>query len=115
VTSPPISDTLIPGTILLPGQTFISGDGRSYTLQVDGNLVLRNATGFIIWSSNTTGLNVGRFEVAADGSYVLYDTNGMIIWTHGCSNILGSGQSLSVGEFRTSCSGNAQIKLILRF
>lgn len=48
--------------------------------QTDGNLVLYNSSGKVIWATGTEG-RAATLQVQGDGNVVLYDTNNRPIWT----------------------------------
>jgi hypothetical protein len=49
-------------------------------MQVDGNLVLYNATG-VPWNSGTEGNPGAYLRMQDDGNLVIYGTNGAAIWS----------------------------------
>ncbi|KAH9723049.1 EP1-like glycoprotein 4 [Citrus sinensis] len=46
----------------------------------DGNLVLAEADGTVVWQSNTANKGVVRFELLSSGNMVLRDSKGKFIW-----------------------------------
>ncbi len=80
------ADTLSPGQSLTAGQALTSSNGQyKFTMQGDGNLVLRNAAGSAIWDSHTSGLGGQRLSMQSDGNLVLYTTAGASVWKTGTS------------------------------
>ncbi|MGE5453125.1 MAG: hypothetical protein ACM3VZ_14935 [Acidobacteriota bacterium] len=79
---PPGSDDLLSGQRLNVGESLVSlNDQYRFSLQSDGNLVLRNASGQALWSSGTAGRSGARLELqSSDGNLVLYSTSGAAIW-----------------------------------
>lgn len=55
--------------------------GATFTLQTDGNLVVRDATGTARWASGTHDLT--RLQVQSDGNLVGRDAAGVARWTTG--------------------------------
>ena len=81
---------LIPGAVLLPGQSLKSVNGV-YTLayQTDGNLVVyKDATA--VWQSATVGQEPGRVCMQSDGNLVMYGKDGAAQWntsTNSAANV----------------------------
>ncbi|KAH0651213.1 hypothetical protein KY285_032110 [Solanum tuberosum] len=52
------------------------------TLQLgqDGNLVLADSDGTLVWSSNTTGKSVSGLNLTETGNLVLFDTTNRTVW-----------------------------------
>lgn len=77
------SDTLTPGTRLLPGQSLTSANGRYRLLyQTDGNLVLYDDVDRTApWTSNTAGTTAGQVVMQSDGNFVVYDSKVAGLWS----------------------------------
>jgi tyrosinase len=76
----PTGDTMSAGQVLLPDQSFASGDGRFRLIyQTDGNLVLYGPTG-ALWASDTEGSRLGGCIMQGDGNLVIYGPGGLYIW-----------------------------------
>ena len=56
------------------------GDGATFSLGVDGNLVLADANGRIAWQTNTTNKGVVAFRLLPNGNMVLLDSKGNFVW-----------------------------------
>ncbi|CAI9089143.1 OLC1v1023653C1, partial [Oldenlandia corymbosa var. corymbosa] len=56
--------------------------GVNATLQLkqDGDLVLANSDGILVWSTNTRGKSVSGLNLTEQGNLVLFGTNNEIIW-----------------------------------
>jgi hypothetical protein len=78
----PMSDRLLPGQALAPGQSIVSANGNyTFVLQDDGNVVLyRQDTGAALWASDTQGTSPETLAMQEDGNLVLY---GYPPWTGG--------------------------------
>lgn len=70
-----------PGAQLFPGQQAYSADGRYHLeFQTDGNLVLYNNFGTVMWASQTNGAPVAELRMQRDGNLVIYGVDGAPIW-----------------------------------
>ncbi|CAK9155707.1 unnamed protein product [Ilex paraguariensis] len=49
-------------------------------LTEDGDLVLREADGTLVWSTNTSGKNVSGLSLTEMGNLVLFDRNNATVW-----------------------------------
>ena len=56
------------------------GENGTFSLGVDGNLVLANADGRIVWETNTSNKGVVAFRLLSNGNMVLIDTKGKFVW-----------------------------------
>lgn len=70
-----VGDALKVGEELGLGQA-LKGGAYSLTLQDDGNLVLSEPDGKVVWASGTNGKGVKRAALQADGNFVLYKDDG---------------------------------------
>ena len=63
-------------------QTGTSGSGCHLAMQVDGNLVLYDLGGVVLWASHTGGCGTSPYRVAmqSDGNVVVYGGN-QAIWS----------------------------------
>lgn len=72
---------------LYANQSVSSCNGRfSLVMQGDGNVVLYENTGAVLWHSQTHGLPGQALVMQGDGNFVLYDGAGKALWhagTHG--------------------------------
>lgn len=94
---------LSPGTTLLPGQQTFSSDGRFHLdFQHDGNLVLHNSGGSILWATQTSGAPVQELKMQTDGNLVLYGPGGQTLWASQTAGHPGA-------ELRVQTDGNVVI------
>lgn len=71
---------LQPGNTMFPGQVAWSSDGRYHlNFQEDGNLVLYNNAGAVMWATQTNGAPATELRMQPDGNLVMYG-NGQTIW-----------------------------------
>ncbi len=86
-TSGSTSDTLATGTWLKPGQ-FIKSQSGNYllTYRTNGNLVLTNAGGSVIWQTGTLSTAGYASMQISDGNFVLYTPSW---WPYWASNTTG--------------------------
>lgn len=77
------TNTLLANDYLTSNQYLASSDGRfRFTLQSDGNLVLRVvSTGAALWSSATHGKGGVRLNMQGDGNLVLRSSSGSSVWS----------------------------------
>lgn len=77
-----MTDVLRAGNQLGLGETLDSlNGGYTLTLQSDGNLVLTEGTGTVVWASGTDGKGVERANFQTDGNFVLYNGAGEGVWS----------------------------------
>ncbi|GAY67954.1 hypothetical protein CUMW_260450, partial [Citrus unshiu] len=71
-----------------------------FSLGADGNLVLAEADGTVVWQSNTANKGIVGFELLPNGNMVLRDSKGKFIWQSFDypTDTLLVGQSLRVGR-----------------
>jgi len=55
-------------------------ENASFSLGADGNLVLANADGRIVWQTNTSNKGVVALRLLSNGNMVLIDTKGKFVW-----------------------------------
>ncbi|MGW1411638.1 hypothetical protein [Streptomyces sp. NPDC002403] len=72
-----MGDTLRVGGELGIGQ-YLQGGAYRLTLQRDGNLVLSEPKGAVVWETKTQGLDVRAAVLQDDGNFVLYSPNGAV-------------------------------------
>lgn len=70
-----VGDTLRVGEELGLGGS-LTGGAYTLTLQPDGNLVLSEPDGNVVWSTLTHGQGVQRATLQSDGNFVLYKEDG---------------------------------------
>ncbi len=84
-------DTMTAGTMLYPGQSIKSGDGKfTLIMQADGNLVLYRAEGLSLWASGTKGKPVAVCAMQGDGNLVLYQAGPHSVWASNTNGNPGS-------------------------
>lgn len=78
-----VKDHLYPSQYLHLGEYLCSSNGEyTFTLQMDGNLVLSNSINQVLWASNTSGMPVSRFIVNANTNALeLLNSAGQAIWS----------------------------------
>jgi hypothetical protein len=66
--------------------------GRYYYLsyQGDGNLVLYQNNGEVLWASHTAGTTAGEVVMQQDGNLVVYNRGGRAVWASGTASHPGS-------------------------
>ncbi|KAH9778978.1 EP1-like glycoprotein 3 [Citrus sinensis] len=74
-------------------------ENATFSLGTDGNLVLAEADGTVVWQTNTANKGVVGFKLLSNGNMVLYDSKGKFIWQSFDypTDTLLAGQSLRVG------------------
>uniref|UniRef100_A0A0D6R4V4 Bulb-type lectin domain-containing protein n=1 Tax=Araucaria cunninghamii TaxID=56994 RepID=A0A0D6R4V4_ARACU len=75
------------------------GDNATLSFASDGNLVLADADGRLVWSTNTSNKGAVGIELRNDGNLVLYDASNRSVWQsfdHPTDTLL-VGQSLGIG------------------
>ncbi|XP_022931552.1 epidermis-specific secreted glycoprotein EP1-like [Cucurbita moschata] len=74
-------------------------ENATFSLSANGNLVLAEADGTVVWQSNTANKGVVGFELLPSGNMVLLDSNGKFLWQSFDSptDTLLVGQSLRLG------------------
>ncbi|ESR55744.1 EP1-like glycoprotein 4 [Citrus sinensis] len=74
-------------------------ENATFSLGTDGNLVLAEANGTVVWQSNTSNKGVVGFKLLPNGNMVLHDSKGNFIWQSFDypTDTLLVGQSLRVG------------------
>nr|XP_043622716.1 EP1-like glycoprotein 3 [Erigeron canadensis] len=55
-------------------------ENATLSLGTDGNLILAEADGQVVWQTNTANKGVVGFAIQADGNVVLRDSNGSFVW-----------------------------------
>ncbi|MBL1075435.1 LysM peptidoglycan-binding domain-containing protein [Nocardia sp. 2] len=75
-----MGDSLKVGEQLGLGEA-LQGGAYSLTLQDDGNLVLSEPDGNVVWSTLTHGQGVNRAVLQDDGNFVVYKGDGSAAWS----------------------------------
>ncbi|WP_067816433.1 LysM peptidoglycan-binding domain-containing protein [Nocardia inohanensis] len=70
-----MGDSLKAGEELKLGES-LKGGAYSLTLQEDGNLVLSEPDGNVVWAAGTNGQGVERATLQDDGNFVVYKSDG---------------------------------------
>nr|DAD37782.1 TPA_asm: hypothetical protein HUJ06_008423 [Nelumbo nucifera] len=76
-------------------------------LTADGDLILRDFDGTLVWSTSTTGKSVAGLKMTDTGNLVLFDANNQTIWQsfdHPTDTLL-PGQKLVPGQRLTATQG----------
>ncbi|MFJ8159176.1 hypothetical protein, partial [Streptomyces sp. NPDC094468] len=79
---------------LMPGQSWKT-NRVALTMQTDGDLVLRDLSGIMLWHSGTAGTGY-RAIMQADGNFVVYDRSDWGVWSTGTAHR--DGASLYIGS-----------------
>ncbi len=74
------ANQLTSGQSLYAGQYIISSNCYKLVLQGDGNLVIYNGSGTVIWNTGTNGKGGYRAVFQSDGNFVIYTSGGSAIW-----------------------------------
>ncbi|WP_316576101.1 LysM peptidoglycan-binding domain-containing protein [Nocardia canadensis] len=74
-----MGDTLRVGEELGLGQS-LTGGAYTLALQPDGNLVLTEPDGNVVWAAQTHGQDVQRAALQHDGDFVIYKGDGSRVW-----------------------------------
>lgn len=75
-----VGDTLRVGEELGLGQS-LTGGAYTLILQPDGNLVLTEPDGKVVWAAQTHGQGVQRATLQNDGNFVIYKGDGSAAWS----------------------------------
>ncbi|KAM7503144.1 hypothetical protein LguiB_002048 [Lonicera macranthoides] len=80
------------------------GSNAMLQLSLDGDLVLRDADGTLVWSTNTANKNVAGLNLTDEGNLVLFDENNSTVWQSFDypTDALVPGQKLVVGKRLTA-------------
>ncbi|KAM7503139.1 hypothetical protein LguiB_002043 [Lonicera macranthoides] len=80
------------------------GSNATLQLSLDGDLVLRDADGTLVWSTNTASKNVAGLNLTDEGNLVLFDENNSTVWQSFDypTDALVPGQKLVVGKRLTA-------------
>src|SRR5207248_744870 len=63
------------------GQYQSNTDHSTLKMQTDGNLVLRTASGHVLWASNTPGTGSSDYvTMQTDGNLVIYTPDRKVVW-----------------------------------
>ena len=75
------------------------GENATLTFGTDGNLVLAEANGQVVWQTGTANKGVVGFKLLPNGNMALYDSQGNFVWQSFDSptDTLLVGQSLRIG------------------
>ncbi|CAF2051283.1 EP1-like glycoprotein 4 [Brassica rapa] len=82
-------------------------EDATLTFGEDGNLVLAEADGRVVWQTNTANKNAVGIKILENGNMVIYDSNGKFVWQSFDSPT----DTLLVGQ---SLKANGQNKLVSR-
>lgn len=93
------SEATIPHVVWCANRALPVRDGATIELNIDGNLVLRDADGSFVWSSGSSGRSVAGMVITKDCNLVLFDRSNGTVWQsfdHPSDTLL-TGQSLLEG------------------
>ncbi|KAI3816386.1 hypothetical protein L1987_16080 [Smallanthus sonchifolius] len=77
-----------------------ASDGAILNLTSTGDLVLQDADGITVWTTNTAGKSIAGLNLTDDGNLVLFDVNSSVVWQYfdHPTDCLVPGQRLFVGQ-----------------
>jgi hypothetical protein len=92
--------------------------GETAIMQGDGNFVVYNPRGGVVWSTYTQGQPGSYLALQSDGNLVVYNASGWPIWSvnspftppWGCGTLT-IGQGLSQGTTMSSCDGRYTLSM----
>ncbi|MCO5566558.1 hypothetical protein L7F22_020235 [Adiantum nelumboides] len=92
----------------------------SFELSSDGNLILRNGSGTVVWNSGTSKMGVAAASMGDDGNFALVNSSGSTLWQSfdSLTDTLVSGQrlqkgtSLTAGPYRATLQASGNLSLI---
>ncbi|KAH6755618.1 hypothetical protein C2S53_011185 [Perilla frutescens var. hirtella] len=96
--------------------------GENATLELtDGDLVLRDADGSLVWSTDTSGKAIAGLNLTEMGNLVMFDANSSVVWQSfdyptDCllpGQILASGKNLTAGLFSLSVTEQGLVASVL--
>ncbi|KAL6328931.1 hypothetical protein AAG906_007221 [Vitis piasezkii] len=97
-----------PKVVWSANQNFLVRDDATLQLTQDGDLILRDADGTFVWSSNTSGKSVVGLNLTETGNLVLFDSNNASVWQsfdHPTDSLV-PGQILVFGQKLTASASN---------
>ena len=71
----------VTGGVLWQSNTAGAGSGCFAELQGDGNFVVKNNGGQVLWASGTSGTNAAELRLQDDGNLVVYNGVGQPLWS----------------------------------
>lgn len=95
---------IAPGSILEIGKPYQAGV-YSLIFQADGNLVIFNQSGVVIWSAGTGGKGAVQALMQADGNFVISGSAGQAIWSTGTSGKPGAYAQIQSNGALVICYG----------
>ncbi|KAI3979926.1 hypothetical protein MKX01_042580 [Papaver californicum] len=80
------------------GDLIFIGENATHTLGTNGNLVLADVDGCVVWQTNTANKGVTGISMQTNGNLILHDRKGKFIWQsfHHPTDTLAVGQSLKL-------------------
>ncbi|KAJ9686035.1 hypothetical protein PVL29_015087 [Vitis rotundifolia] len=100
-----------PKVVWSANQNFLVRDDATLQLTPDGDLILRDADGTLVWSSNTSGKSVVGLNFTKTGNLVLFDSNNASVWQsfdHPTDSLV-PGQILVFGQKLTASASNKDL------
>ncbi|KAL6629638.1 hypothetical protein ACP70R_029403 [Stipagrostis hirtigluma subsp. patula] len=104
--NPALNGSAVPRVVWTANRFRPVKENASVQLTKDGNLILRDFDGSLIWSTNTSGSPVAGMNLAETGNLILFNMVGKTVWEsfeHPTDTLL-VGQSLWQGKRLTSTS-----------
>ncbi|GKE00082.1 G-type lectin S-receptor-like serine/threonine-protein kinase SD2-5, partial [Tanacetum coccineum] len=76
----PYASFLQPEVVWSANRDYVVGHNATLNFTAAGELVLRDADGSPVWTSNTTGKSVVGMNLTDHGNLMLFDVNNMVVW-----------------------------------
>jgi hypothetical protein len=96
------------GSELNTNERLVSPNGNyNLLMQENGNLVLRNASGTILWHPEMDGSGSVKAEITDAGNVVLRQADGDVMWASGTTRWAGSATTLEVTDHGNVLLSNA--------
>jgi hypothetical protein len=73
------TDSIQPGEPLMAGRP-LANNGYTALLQTDGNLVIKDSAGTVVWQTNSAGSGAVKVSVDSDNNIILLDANNTKVW-----------------------------------
>ncbi|KAK8970040.1 G-type lectin S-receptor-like serine/threonine-protein kinase [Platanthera guangdongensis] len=93
-----------PPVLWSPNRHHLVTNNATLHFAQDGDLILRDADGSLVWSTNTSNLSVSAMTLTYSGNLILLNANNNSVWSSfdNPTDTLLSGQTLKLGSILTS-------------